>query len=741
MIEKIEIKNTATYIDETLDNLSKVNFIYGNNGSGKTTISRIINNESVFPNCKILWKENRPLDRVVYNSDFIRDNFEQSDEIKGIFTLGKEEANTQKRIKDELNSIEEVNTKINELTAAISEKEENITNQKIASKGKVWKIKQTFDKEKTPLINVIAGARGKIDTFFEKVLSENKTNKSELKTKEELERIARQCYVDSLEQIPLIVNISYNEIENLENNKILDKPIVGKEDLDIATLIKKLKSSDWVKSGMKYIPLSNNRCPFCQQILPSKLEEQLNEYFDKTYEKDKNSVLRLQQDYSNATTNYMDKVNALLSSPYEQLNKEELKSTFTSLQKNIDANLSDINKKLENLSQKFKLKSIVDHCKKIDTMIQEANNKIEEHNKFVQNIKTEKQKLEPLVWKYICNELKDDIKEYSDNKEKLEAEKTKLDSEKIEKNKELTEHKNTLAELEKKQTSVRPTLDSINKVLTDFNFTGFKLELGEDEYTYKIVRPDGTPVEKTLSEGEKSFVTFLYFYNLLKGSQNTTEITNNKIVVIDDPVSSLDNDILFIVSTLIRRLFGDIANNTSNIKQLLILTHNAYFFNEVTYNNGFLKNPKVRYILIKKYNNETKIKNYINDKPIKSTYDNLWNEIRLANNDKTSVHIISIQNTMRRIIEYYFQFLGGINIKNLHINGILKDKDDSSIYKSLLSWVNSGSHSSFDDLFYVDSDDSLLEKYLIVFKKIFEDSGNLSHYNMMMKIDTEEGEQ
>ena len=43
MIEKIEIKNTATYIDETLDNLSKVNFIYGNNGSGKTTVSRIIN--------------------------------------------------------------------------------------------------------------------------------------------------------------------------------------------------------------------------------------------------------------------------------------------------------------------------------------------------------------------------------------------------------------------------------------------------------------------------------------------------------------------------------------------------------------------------------------------------------------------------------------------------------------------------------------------------------------------------
>lgn len=737
MIEKIEIKNTATYIDETLDNLSKVNFIYGNNGSGKTTISRIINDATAFPKCRIQWKANRAIDTVVYNTDFVNDNFEQAEEIKGIFTLGKEESDTQKKIKEEKNKIEELNNKINELATSLSENEENIKNQDTASKEKFWKIKQSFDKEQSPLVYAISGARGKIETFFERVLFENTTNKSELKTKPELEEVAKQCYEASDETLTLIPKISYVEIENLENNKILEKRIVGKEELDIASLIKSLQNPDWVKSGMKYIPLSDNRCPFCQQILPSNLEEQLNEYFDKTYENDKNTVLKLQQDYSSVTSSYMNKINALLTSTYEQLNKDELKSVFNSIQKIISANLNNFDKKIENLSQKYPLKSIVDYCKEIEEIINATNKKIEEHNTFIQNIKNEKKKLEPLVWKYICNELKEDIKDYSDSTSKLASEKTKIESEKTEKNNELNEHKNALAELEKKQTSVKPTLDSINKLLSDFNFTGFKLELGEDEYTYKIVRLDGTPVEKTLSEGERSFVTFLYFYNLLKGSQNTTGITNNKIVVIDDPVSSLDNDILFIVSTLIRRLFRSISNNTSSIKQLFILTHNAYFFNEVTYNNGFLKNPEVRFVLIKKYNNETKIKNYINEKPINSTYDNLWNEIRIAEKDKTSIHLVSIQNTMRRIIEYYFQFLEGIDIKNLHISNLLKDKDDVSIYKSLLSWVNSGSHSSFDDLFYVDSDDSLLEKYLIVFKKIFEDSGNIAHYNMMMKIETD----
>lgn len=737
MIERIEIKDIATYTNETLDNLSKVNFVYGNNGSGKTTISRIIREESKFPTSNIKWKDNTRLETLVYNSDFVEENFQPSQEIKGIFTLGKIEFDTKERIKKENSFIGDVQNRINELTNAISENNDKMETQKTTSKNRFWKIKQKFDEEKSSLRNAITGARGKVDIFFDRVLNENKNNKVELKTKAELEENAKQCYEAYGEPITPISNISYSEIEILESNKILGKSIVGKEDLDISSLITSLKNSDWVKTGMNYIPLSKNKCPFCQQTLPSNFEEQLNNYFDKTYEEDKNKVIKFQNDYSSATNNYINEIDSLLNSQYEQLDKTELKTVITLLKKAVETNLSNITKKLENLSQKISLKSIIDYCKKIDEIIKETNVKIEEQNSFIQNIKSEREKLEPLVWKYICNELKDEIKEYSDNIEKLQTEKVKLESDKSEKNKELSEHKNILAELERKQTSVKPTLDSINKLLSDFNFTGFKLELGEDEYTYKIIRLDGTSVEKTLSEGEKSFVTFLYFYNLLKGSQNTTGITNNKVVVIDDPVSSLDNDILFIVSTLIRRLFGNISNNTSTIKQLFVFTHNAYFFNEVTYNNGFLKNQEVRYIHIKKLNNETKIKNCINEKPINSTYDNLWNEIRIAEHDKTKVHIISIQNTMRRIIEYYFQFLGGIDIKNLHTSEILKDKDDISIYKSLMSWINAGSHSTFEDLYYVESDDSMLEKYLIVFKKIFDDSGNIAHYNMMMKIDTE----
>ncbi|MFH0083694.1 AAA family ATPase, partial [Pseudomonas aeruginosa] len=72
----------------------------------------------------------------------------------------------------------------------------------------------------------------------------------------------------------------------------------------------------------------------------------------------------------------------------------------------------------------------------------------------------------------------------------------------------------------------------------------------------------GMDAKETLSEGERTFVTFLYFYHLLKGSDSESGVTTDRIVVFDDPVSSLDSDILFIVSSLIKALFDEVRQGT-----------------------------------------------------------------------------------------------------------------------------------------------------------------------------------
>ncbi|MFR6111788.1 MAG: AAA family ATPase, partial [Dialister invisus] len=66
-----------------------------------------------------------------------------------------------------------------------------------------------------------------------------------------------------------------------------------------------------------------------------------------------------------------------------------------------------------------------------------------------------------------------------------------------------------------------------------------------------------------------NFIAFLYFYSTLKGSLESSGTIDNGIVVIDYPVSSMDNDALFIISILIRELFEDVCNERGTLHSSL----------------------------------------------------------------------------------------------------------------------------------------------------------------------------
>ena len=82
MIESISIADTATYRDtpQKLNGLSQFNFIFGSNGTGKTTVSRIIADENNFPTCDVTWKGGTKLQPFVYSQDFVERNFNQTAE-------------------------------------------------------------------------------------------------------------------------------------------------------------------------------------------------------------------------------------------------------------------------------------------------------------------------------------------------------------------------------------------------------------------------------------------------------------------------------------------------------------------------------------------------------------------------------------------------------------------------------------------------------------------------------------
>lgn len=748
MITKITIKNVATYdsIGQEICDLKKINFFFGNNGSGKTTISRIISAPTTYPYCEICWSENKELSCCVYNQDFVEKNFSEIDNLPGIFTLGKHDIDAIKKIEEIKSNINKTENILHEYTIklkgngnakdeneGIIKKIENLSNSYI---NIFWEEKTNLDS--SFLKETLTGVRGSKKIFFDEIIKRTLKTDIPILTFEVLESKAKQIYNSIHEPINELVNVEFENLLSCENNQILHKKIIGKNDIDIAGLINSLQNSDWVRQGKKMLNQSNGLCPFCQQSLPDDFIQKLEAYFDESFVHDIKDIDNLQKDYELYSTEILQKIEKIINQKNEYLDIEQLTNNYKLLKEKIQNNKTKIEDKKRNASISVNLDSLKDITEQISHILKDGNQKIRNYNSIIQNLNQEKNQLIEETWNYILNNIKTKKQQYLKEKNTLEEER-KFYENKIKDNEFLlTKLKDNLVNFEKSFTSVIPTCNEINDLLSEFGFSGFKLEVQSDKKSYRLVRPNGIPVAKTLSEGERNFVTFLYFYSLLNGSQKETGETSAQIVVIDDPVSSLDHEILFIVSTLIRRKLKEILENKEDykIEQIFILSHNLYFYKEVSYMDYWCKPKEMHHWNIKKQSDKTIITSLGDGKTnVQSTYESLWEELINAKKNPNEVSLTSIQNTMRRILEYYFKFLGNTNIKSIIEN--FKENDERSIGCCLISWINSGSHAAIEDFSYSPVDINGVEKYLHVFETIFHKSGHLSHYKMMMKISSD----
>ncbi|OUG64426.1 hypothetical protein AZZ62_002376 [Klebsiella variicola] len=362
----------------------------------------------------------------------------------------------------------------------------------------------------------------------------------------------------------------------------------------------------------------------------------------------------------------------------------------------------------------------------ITAIINAANAKISEQNRLVASFTTEQRRLTGEVWKYIIDaELKNTLSDYTTEKNKLQKSISGITLSRDKATESINATDVDIDKIEAELTSVKPTVIAINKILKNFGFLSFSLDPACIDNSYRIIRADGKDAKQTLSEGEKTFVTFLYFYHLLRGSITTSGITTDRIVIIDDPVSSLDSDVLFIVSSLIKELFAEVRKGDSHLKQVVVLTHNVHFHKEVTYDQRRKTNTSLAdetFWIVRKPN-EYSVIEFHSSNPIRNSYQLLWAELK-----RTPVPVLTLQNTMRRILENYFKILGGVDTYHLvdKFEGIEKIQ-----CQSLMSWVNDGSHYAPDEL-YVAISDNMAANYLKIFFKIFKAAKHDAHYKMMM---------
>lgn len=129
--------------------------------------------------------------------------------------------------------------------------------------------------------------------------------------------------------------------------------------------------------------------------------------------------------------------------------------------------------------------------------------------------------------------------------------------------------------LEKIKTSMAKLEDSLHDVIKASNVFNDRLSkfLGRDELSlvyddnskgYKVLRKENGEKAKGLSEGEKTAISFIYF--ITKIYEKNNDITKS-IIIIDDPITSLDSNSIFNVYAIIISLLF-------NAKQLFVLTHN-----------------------------------------------------------------------------------------------------------------------------------------------------------------------
>lgn len=268
-ISQISLKKVATFDENgaSFENLKSINFIYGANGSGKTTTSSFLKNlaengiEDKFASSKIVWYNNESLKIEVYNKQFKEEQFRNS-QVKGIFTLGKKTNENLEKIESKKESINEEKKKkvknegsLQKLEQERKEKEKDFTDS-------CWE--KLYKKNEEDFKEILEGFKRK-EKSKEKILKEfenDKHNQSEQSEIVGLEKLKEKIgIVFSKNQTELaLLECDLTDFDSIENHSIWEQKIVGSGGVAIADLIKELSNEDWVAQGREYV--KDNYMPF-----------------------------------------------------------------------------------------------------------------------------------------------------------------------------------------------------------------------------------------------------------------------------------------------------------------------------------------------------------------------------------------------------------------------------------------------------------------------------------------------
>ena len=608
MIQSIKMNNFAVYNRETqLSGCRKINLIYGNNGSGKTILSNYLlsPDSTEYKDCSILWDDDLKLPIYVYNKKFCDNNFSGTD-IPGIYTMGSLNVETEK----EAEVIEKQITFNNKQLMDLQQDYDNISKQLTALQNAcidaIWEQSKTY---KQLLGDCFKRGSSKVQ-LFNKVLDYRPTNHqpiSLLELKQKAEVLNSQNEI----QYAIFTCFDDSEFTLIESDSIWNDSY----SVDVSQVFPRSEKTDWKYQGLKYLN-ENNICPFCEQpILSGEFQTKLSYLKSDNFHKDIERCSQLLERYKTYGQRLLANAERILkSNRYEGaafIDTDQFSDILTNLRNLFHANMLFMQQKRDSFSKQVEIQSSAALIAKLNQCIEESNYRASDANHMLMNLRRSKNEIQQLAWVSFCDESAEDVRNYQ---RKIIEPERKLQ--------ELESQINTLTislqELEQKKDfclrnsiNIRASVDKINAELSSLGINNFCLQLSDDEKHYIILRQDGEICADSLSEGECSLIMLLYFLQLAEGSSSKDTPNKKRIIVIDDPVSNLDDTLLNAVMFRIGLLISKILDG-SNIQQIFVLSHRKECTKKLrACDNRLDDNQNVGLWILKKKDGTTTINEYI----------------------------------------------------------------------------------------------------------------------------------
>lgn len=701
-------------------------YIYGLNGAGKSAIGEVVDglarNDPAFAHCRIETTDNVRYRYLVYNHNYVERLIGQP--IKGIFTVGEVDTVRQQRIQEIETRNGELDDLIADAAASASTAASNIAKEFARAKDDIWKAHDWG--KKTALAPLLEGYGRNKEKFFTDLRTHGLPEGGQLDTIERLEK--RWVDVSGAESERESALLDTAALSRIESDPIWAEVVEVSAASRLAPLVAQMGNADWVARGQAYTHA--DQCPFCQQSLPHDFRDELARLLEGERKAKVERISLLAQNYATQLDALEQRAQTILADPDAKEAGVEL--AWSESRRAFHDTLAALRQKEAQPSMAISI-APVDVSALVESLVK-LNSLITDFNARIRDRRGERDRIKAMLFQVMHADRADAYAHHDALLVPLQQAETQAKEDLQAKRQERDTLSNESRDLRRLQKGIDASIDAINERLRSLGISAFSIDrkAGEDR-VYCLARPGIASSEtKSLSEGEKTLIAFLYFMESLKGSHDENETVDPRrtIAVIDDPISSLSQNYVYDIATMIHRELAKPQSRPQLVKQVIILTHNLFFFHELI--RQHIKNLASAHNhcgLLRVVKNTHSEVETLDPTKLLNDYDVWWQILRDANDGKVPTQIVP--NAMRNILEQFFTFTTGSSDFPEAVQR-LTDADTSSKYAALDRFVDRGSHRDAINGPPIDWTEYDVSYLLGKFRAMFTAIGQEPHYLMKM---------